>query len=155
MTNNNILTPNSEYWKDNAIETFKGNSDLFVDFLQERDRHSAWIETQITDVQFEAMFAEPMYIADDAKKYSIPAEIVQEAANNSKLYGVVRGKHIPVGLAATESLIGYSKLIREGYSWMRRVNPVNLAKAINNGIDTIRYDDVWRPVQLHQYGLSA
>ena len=82
-----------------------------------------------------------MYIADDAKKYSIPAEIVQEAANNSKLYGVVRGKHIPVGLAATESLIGYSKLIREGYSWMRRVNPVNLAKAINNGIDTIRYDD--------------
>ena len=141
MTNNNILTPNSEYWKDNAIETFKGNSDLFVDFLQERDRHSAWIETQITDVQFEAMFAEPMYIADDAKKYSIPAEIVQEAANNSKLYGVVRGKHIPVGLAATESLIGYSKLIREGYSWMRRVNPVNLAKAINNGIDTIRYDD--------------
>ena len=87
MTNNNILTPNSEYWKDNAIETFKGNSDLFVDFLQERDRHSAWIETQITDVQFEAMFAEPMYIADDAKKYSIPAEIVQEAANNSKLYG--------------------------------------------------------------------
>ncbi len=72
MTNNNILTPNSEYWKDNAIETFKGNSDLFVDFLQERDRHSAWIETQITDVQFEAMFAEPMYIADDAKKYSIP-----------------------------------------------------------------------------------
>ena len=141
MTNNNILTPNSEYWKDNAIETFKGNSDLFIDFLQERDRHSAWIETQITDVQFEAMFAEPMYIADDAKKYSIPAEIVQEAANNSKLYGVVRGKHIPVGLAATESLIGYSKLIREGYSWMRRVNPVNLAKAINNGIDTIRYDD--------------
>lgn len=141
MTNNNILTPNSEYWKDNAIETFKGNSDLFIDFLQERDRHSAWIETQITDVQFDAMFAEPMYIADDAKKYSIPAEIVQEAANNSKLYGVVRGKHIPVGLAATESLIGYSKLIREGYSWMRRVNPVNLAKAINNGIDTIRYDD--------------
>ena len=41
MTNNNILTPNSEYWKDNAIETFKGNSDLFIDFLQERDRHSA------------------------------------------------------------------------------------------------------------------
>ena len=72
MTNNNILTPNSEYWKDNAIETFKGNSDLFVDFLQERDRHSAWIETQITDVQFEAMFAEPMYIADDAKKYRKP-----------------------------------------------------------------------------------
>lgn len=43
MTNNNILTPNSEYWKDNAIETFKGNSDLFVDFLQERDRHSACV----------------------------------------------------------------------------------------------------------------
>lgn len=147
MTSNAIapstLQAANKFYKDDACMTFKEgtNENEFVDFLTERDNASAWIETDVTTVQFEPMFSEPMYVAGDSAKYGIPAEILQEAAANSRLYGVVRAQHYPVGLSATESLVNYSKLTRDGFSWMRRVSPPNLAAGINNGIDAIRYDD--------------